>query len=479
MVKHMTTTLPAIAILLLSHFDQADGHGLLVTPNPRDGTRNAGNNKGRNVGPCGKSNGLQTQGNPVVTYKAGDTVNVAWQTDIPHGGTCQIAITEENTGVPQNVGNDGILDGNANGVYLLGGPNGFPCCKNRGAESMDVTIPADASCDACVLQWFWEGDSNYYDCSDISIQANAPPQPPSTGGTNGMGSGLLRGCDTFAQGCNGHGDCVNDQCVCSAGYFGVDCALYMHDDGSSGFTMTVDTTADFIEEEPLMNTIAATLDIDVSRLAIEATWEETGGMFGRRLQTADGAAAAGGMMNIYMKIFPGTGGTAEPQMLSPGAATLLLLEYHEIGKLKDTMQNPITGVGYTAINIEPGPCEGCSSLAQMVGAGALLLGGVFFVFYAIMVYRKRTVCIHKSKSNFQQPQNANTGPSYTPSKFQAAPAFGGAAPGLPRQGMAPAAMPQMPPTAASPWIQCDDGKGSKYWYNNQTKASSWTKPPGA
>ena len=36
-----------------------------------------------------------------------------------------------------------------------------------------MTIPADVACENCILQWFWDGDQNYYNCADITVTAAA------------------------------------------------------------------------------------------------------------------------------------------------------------------------------------------------------------------------------------------------------------------------------------------------------------------
>merc|ERR1719174_3178097 len=59
----------------------AAGHGMMVSPRPRTGSRNAGNNKGRGTSPCGRGAQLQTQGQPVATYTPGQSVDVQWRID--------------------------------------------------------------------------------------------------------------------------------------------------------------------------------------------------------------------------------------------------------------------------------------------------------------------------------------------------------------------------------------------------------------
>jgi hypothetical protein len=141
----------------------AAGHGMMMSPTPRTGTRNAGNNKGRGKGPCGSGGALQTQGSPVASYEPGQSVNVQWRIDARHGGSCRISLSTSGGGVPS-----GLQDLTGN----------FACARSA-RESKTVIIPQDASCENCVLQWYWNGDSDYFNCMDISIKrAGPPPTPP-------------------------------------------------------------------------------------------------------------------------------------------------------------------------------------------------------------------------------------------------------------------------------------------------------------
>lgn len=165
-------------IIALSSIALVSGHGKMDSPQPRAGTRVAGNNKGNNRGPCGSGAALNTQGAPVATYIPGQTVDVQIRTTIRHGGTCRISLIEQGAGTPTAIDNQGRLDASVNGVYDLTGD--FPCCQTNGVETKSVTIPATASCTNCVLQWFWDGDSNYYNCADISIQQIEASTPAPT-----------------------------------------------------------------------------------------------------------------------------------------------------------------------------------------------------------------------------------------------------------------------------------------------------------
>jgi hypothetical protein len=122
-------------------------------------------------------------------------------------------------------------------------------------ETNTITIPADFSCDNCVLQWFWDGDSDYFNCADIKInEAVVPTSVPSTSPTAratvavpveidpifGVGkedaSALELGCSVYAQGCQ-NGQCIDDKCVCDSGYFYMapaGCVLQVVEDASTG-----------------------------------------------------------------------------------------------------------------------------------------------------------------------------------------------------------------------------------------------------
>lgn len=140
------------------------GHGMMISPQARPGTTIAGNNKQRSASPCGRGTQLQTQGSPVATYQPGESVTVSWRIDAPHGGTCRISLSESGGGVPS-----GFQD-------LTGS---FACARSRGSDSRTVTIPQNAGCENCVLQWFWTGDGPYYNCADVRVnRAAAPPPPP-------------------------------------------------------------------------------------------------------------------------------------------------------------------------------------------------------------------------------------------------------------------------------------------------------------
>lgn len=182
-----------LASIFMCAIVAAAGHGLMVSPNPRTGTSDAGQNKGRGAGPCGRSNQLQTQGSPSAVFTVGDTVQISWQTTIPHGGTCRISFTTRNDAVPTSVDDQGRLDSSQPDVHVL--TPDFPCCQQRGIESRNVTIPAEAQCEACVLQWFWTGDGPYYNCADVQVKPRVILSEPPVGliPSSSQGGGALVG----------------------------------------------------------------------------------------------------------------------------------------------------------------------------------------------------------------------------------------------------------------------------------------------
>lgn len=157
----MVSTPHFIWAICLCMATTAAGHGMMVSPRPRAGTRNAGNNKGRGRGPCGSGTQLQTPGAPTKTYQPGQSVDVTWKIDAAHGGNCRISLSTSGGGRPT-------------GLQDLTGL--FACARRGGEQTKTVTIPQDASCQTCVLQWYWDGDSDYFNCMDVAI--GPPPTPP-------------------------------------------------------------------------------------------------------------------------------------------------------------------------------------------------------------------------------------------------------------------------------------------------------------
>ena len=119
----------------------ADGHGILTTPAPRDGTTIAGGNKG-NVGPCGDN--TATAGTATATLAAGAQTTVRWALNAAHNGPCEVKIAAT----------DGALAGAAT-LANVGACNG--------QDSVDITVPAGMAAGNAVLQWNWSGDAPYFD----------------------------------------------------------------------------------------------------------------------------------------------------------------------------------------------------------------------------------------------------------------------------------------------------------------------------
>lgn len=161
-----------VLLLALSGLDVCSGHGLLTIPRPRQGTNEAGQNKGSAaaVSPCGLTTNLElnTRNAPVVTFTPGDlATTVSWSCNAGHGGTCDILLST--AGTDPGTGDGTPLAGTF--VDIAGGS--FGCCSEIGVESRPVAIPAATSVGAAVLQWHWDGDQHYNDCADVVI-ATAP-----------------------------------------------------------------------------------------------------------------------------------------------------------------------------------------------------------------------------------------------------------------------------------------------------------------
>jgi hypothetical protein len=99
-------------------------------------------------------------------------VTVEWQVDAPHGGTARLSLTTE-TGTPQVDAATGVFSNTAFQTELFG------CCNSGGKETRQITLPAGMSAGGATLQWFWDGDQNYYNCADVVIApAGAPTRAP-------------------------------------------------------------------------------------------------------------------------------------------------------------------------------------------------------------------------------------------------------------------------------------------------------------
>ena len=71
--------------LSLAAVRQVDAHAMMIVPEPRDGADNAEMDGLDKVnGPCGPDD-QAIKGEVKVAFVAGDTVNVRWQADLPHG----------------------------------------------------------------------------------------------------------------------------------------------------------------------------------------------------------------------------------------------------------------------------------------------------------------------------------------------------------------------------------------------------------
>ena len=151
--------LPQLLLLLLltTRVPRAGGHGMLSVPTPRAGTTIAGNNKNSGT-PCGSS--TNTKGPSVGTFTQGQTTAVQWALNAGHNGPCEIRIAGGDPG------------GEPNFAALQPITGGTITACNAAAQAT-VTIPVNLPPGDAVLQWYWDGDGDYHNCADITIQAAA------------------------------------------------------------------------------------------------------------------------------------------------------------------------------------------------------------------------------------------------------------------------------------------------------------------
>jgi len=182
--------LPSLSCLLvLSCISQVAGHAKLLSPVPRGGpiqgpgpklrsfddARETANRLDGGSGCDNKDgdNNYPAKGKPLVTYTAGDTVEVEWDVTIAHKKD------RKNTGVriavqysDKDSFGDNILAGFLNGDKVEN-PKEVDAGVTH-SEKFKVKLPPNKSCKACVLQWIWaaQRDGGYYlGCADIAIRS--------------------------------------------------------------------------------------------------------------------------------------------------------------------------------------------------------------------------------------------------------------------------------------------------------------------
>ena len=156
-----------VALLHLLLPQSALAHGILMSPNPRYGTSNAGANKGASNGPCGSGATAAPQA-AVANFTAGQRVRVRWRVDAAHGGSCRIALA------PLGTASEPLEAGFARQPLT----DTFRCAATAGYESREVTVPRSAPPGSYVLRWHWVGDSDYWDCADVRVVAPQPAAAP-------------------------------------------------------------------------------------------------------------------------------------------------------------------------------------------------------------------------------------------------------------------------------------------------------------
>ena len=140
-------------------------------------------------GPCGHPD--NPAGGVVATFAPGETITVRWDEYIGHPGHFRIALSPEG---------DGAFVDPTDYDDLYSAPNvlldDIEDPAGRRDHAVELTLPADLECEACVLQliqvmtdkppWGPEGGNElYYQCADIRISADGVPVDG--GGSSGGG----------------------------------------------------------------------------------------------------------------------------------------------------------------------------------------------------------------------------------------------------------------------------------------------------
>lgn len=129
-------------------------------------------------GPCGPGGGDDVQPVPmsgkVTTFHSGDTIDVQWQTTVPHTGFFRITLVKDRSELKDP---DLNFDSSCNFTTPLKNPPDLPILAdniNYSATSQQVKIPDDLTCDKCTLQvimWMTAHPPScvYHHCADLKI----------------------------------------------------------------------------------------------------------------------------------------------------------------------------------------------------------------------------------------------------------------------------------------------------------------------
>lgn len=150
------------ALALLPLLPGAHAHGYLRSPSPRncEGNRCTPNLRVRSQGPfCGN----YEKGQPVVTFTAGQTIDVEWTVVINHRGSYKYQICRDGSDTEECFKQNSLK--NDQGQVSVQIPGWARVMKDT------IRIPDDLTCDSCTLAWVWDDAqrTKWANCADIAI----------------------------------------------------------------------------------------------------------------------------------------------------------------------------------------------------------------------------------------------------------------------------------------------------------------------
>jgi len=221
MLTHGIAMLAAHAIAILSLLPGAYSHGFMTKPTSRNDKNCApadykcrsdvavprnyfsGNRpklgEGSVPGPvcgAGDSSSKFKKGQPVATYRAGDTIDVEWKSYANHGGHYAYRLCLDGSDT-EDCFKQNYLQNDKGEVWMK-----IPAGSHKpDATFRDrIRIPQGINCDSCTLSWRWDTHSDQFDaltagspdaaavrvnCADIVITGDSKP----SGGNSNVGEG--------------------------------------------------------------------------------------------------------------------------------------------------------------------------------------------------------------------------------------------------------------------------------------------------
>ena len=201
----MSSTKISIVIACLVAATPAYAHFKLETPS--NWTNLSTDGTPQKVPPCGNEGNPSNTG-PVTEYKAGQTIDIAFEETVFHAGHYRVSIAANQAALPADPDDDVVADSKSEcGSLAINPAPAMPLIADgvlvhtarfTGMQTAKVTLPAGMTCDHCVLQVveFMSNHSApcfYHHCANIKISTTGPAgggvDAGPTGGDAGVGGG--------------------------------------------------------------------------------------------------------------------------------------------------------------------------------------------------------------------------------------------------------------------------------------------------